>query len=334
MRSPRNLTRLDRLFANGVRGFSRNAWRDWRTPLATGDQPAFPPDVVVAVKALACELPHEHGVPVSRLSKSDIQREAVERGLVASIGQTTVWRWLAEDAIRPWCHRSWIFPRDPNFQQKASRVLDLYEGKWHGKPLTADDFVISADEKTSIQARKRRHETLPPAPGYSMRVEHEYQRCGAWAYMAAWDVRRARIFGLCEEKSGIVSFERLVQHVMRRRPYCTADRVFWVMDNGSSHRGEACERRLKARWPNIIPVHTPVHASWLNQIEIYFSIVQRKVLTPNDYNSLNEVEDRLMRFQEHYEQIAQPFEWKFSRRDLRKLLCRLDEHDRLASKSA
>ncbi len=113
-----------------------------------------------------------------------------------------MWRWLDEDAIRPWCHRSWIFPRDPEFEQKAGRILDLYEGVWEGRPLTTSDFVISTDEKTSIQARRRIHATRPPEPGEPMRVEHEYERKGAWAYLAAWDVRRAKIFGRCEPKDG------------------------------------------------------------------------------------------------------------------------------------
>ena len=112
---------------------------------------------------------------------------------------------------------------------------------------------------------------------------------------------------------------------MRRRPYCSAPRVFWILDNGSSHRGKTCLHRLQDRWPNIIPVHTPVHASWLNQIEIYFSVVQRKVLTPNDFNSLAEVKDRLERFKKHYQAIAKPFEWKFTRRDLARLMNKLDE---------
>ena len=279
---------------------------------------------MVAVKALACELPYEHGIPVSRLSTPDIRRAAVERGLVASIGETTIWRWLSQDAIRPWCHRHWIFPRDPDFRRKAGRILDLYEGKWHGKPLGDDDYVISADEKTSIQVRRRKHQTLRPAPGRLMRVEHEYERGGAWAYIAAWDVHRARIFGRCEKSSGIAAFDRLVQAVMRRKPYCSADRVFWIMDNGSSHRGQASVERLQSHWPNIIPVHTPVHASWLNQVEIYFSIIQRKVLTPNDFDSLPDLEDRLSRFEKYYGQIARPFEWTFNRRDLHKLLARLD----------
>jgi transposase len=324
-------TPLGRSSANGESGSSSRACPAWRRDRVAERRRGFPPEVVIAVKALACELPHEHGLPVSRLSKSEIRRAAIERGLVASIGDSTVWRWLSEDAIRPWCHRSWIFPRDPEFQQKAARVLDLYEGKWRGRRLTADDFVISADEKTSIQARRRKHAPVAPRPGHTMQVEHEYERCGAWVYLAAWDVGRARIFGRCEEASGIAAFERLVQQVMRRRPYSSARRVFWIMDNGSSHRGQACVQRLRKRWPNVIPVHTPIHASWLNQIEIYFSIVQRKALTPNDFNSLAELEHRLLEFQEHYEEIAQPFEWKFTRRDLARWLSKLDERRILAN---
>jgi hypothetical protein len=238
-----------------------------------------------------------------------------------------VWRWLGEDAIRPWAHRCWIFPRDPAFAEKAGRVLDLYEGRWKGRRLTPDDCILSTDEKTSIQARSPIHATLPTAADRPMRVEHEYKRLGAWAYMAAWDVRRARIHGLCERKTGIEPFERLVDLVMRQEPYRSAARVFWIMDNGSSHRGERCAARLATRWPSIIPVHTPVHASWLNQVEVYFSIIQRKVLTPCDFESIDQLEDRLLRFQEHYEVAARPFQWKFTRRDLGRLLSRIGERE-------
>ena len=241
---------------------------------------------MVAIKALACELPVEHRQPLSRLSVPEIRREALRRGLVASIGTTTLWRWLAQDAIRPWHHRSWIFPRDPNFEPKAGRILDLYAGLWQGRRLSSDDCILSADEKTSIQARRRLHPTSPPAPGQPMRVEHEYARQGAWAYLAAWDVRRAKLYGRCEPTTGIAPFERLVDQVMGQEPYRSARRVFWIVDNGSSHRGQRCAARLAQRWPTLTVVHTPVHASWLNQVEIYFSVVQRKVLTPNDLPSL------------------------------------------------
>jgi hypothetical protein len=283
--------------------------------------------VVVLVKAIACELPRTRGLPLSRFSCGDIAREVERSGLAATISDKTVWRWLSEDAIRPWQHRCWIFPRDRDFALKAGRILDLYARRWEGKPLGRNDFVISTDEKTSIQARRRIHPPLAPGPQRSMRVEHEYERCGAWAYLAAMDVHRMKLFGRCEKSTGIIPFEKLVAHVMSQSPYKTARRVFWIMDNGSSHRGSTCVRRLRAAFRNIIPVHGPVHASWLNQIEIYFSIIQRKVLTPNDFASLAEVEDRLLRFQEHYEQIAAPFEWKFTRADLDALLDRFQTHE-------
>ena len=276
------------------------------------------------VKALACELPATRGLPLSRLSCADIAREATRAGLVASVSGTTVWRWLSEDAIRPWQHRVWIFPRDPAFATKAGRILDLYAREWEGAPLHPADFVISTDEKTSVQARLRRHPTVPPRPGQVARVEHEYTRGGAWAYLAALDVHRAQLFGRCEATTGIAPFERLVTQVMTQPPYRDARRVFWIMDNGSSHRGTPCIRRLQAAYPTLVPVHGPVHASWLNQIEIYFSIVQRKVLTPNDFTSLAEVEARLLGFQEYYQNIAQPFAWHFTRADLADLMKKLD----------
>ena len=294
---------------------------------------SFPPGVVVEVKAIACELPSRLGLPLSRLHVPDIRELAIEQGIVAEISNTTIWRWLSADAIRPWAHRSWIFPRDPEFAPKASRVLDLYARRWQGKPLRPDEYVISADEKTSIQARVRCHPTAPSRPGTTMRVEHEYERGGALQYLCAWDVHRARLFGRLEPKTGIAPFGRLVDQVMRRFPYRRARRVFWIVDNGTSHRGERAARRLAAAYPNLVLVHLPVHASWLNQVEIYFSIVQRKVLTPNDFSSLDEVAERLLAFQERYEEIATPFAWTFTRSDLNRLIKRLaaEEHLRLAA---
>lgn len=278
----------------------------------------------MTVKALACELPSEHGVPLARWSTAELAGQACRSGLAAAVSGSTVWRWLHEDAIKPWQHRCWIFPRDPQFETKAGRVLDLYERVWEGQVLKEDEFVLSADEKTSIQARARIHPTVPAQPGGAMKVEQEYTRKGAWAYLAAWDVHRAKVFGRCEARSGIASFDRLVDQVMTQAPYAGARRVFWIVDNGSSHRGPASVARLKERYPNVVLVHGPIHASWLNQIEVYFSIIQRKVLTPNDCPSLTAVEQRLQAFERHYESLAQPFEWRFTRRDLAQLLHKLD----------
>ncbi len=287
------------------------------------------------MKAIACQLPSERGLPLSRFSSAEIAREAVARGIVEQVSGATVWRWLAEDAIRPWNYRSWIFPRDPDFRAKAARVLDLYAGRFEGKLLHPGEFVLCADEKPSIQARARLHPTAVPLPGGDGQlVEHEYERMGALCYLAAWDVRQAKLFDRCEPKGGIEPFDRLVAQVMTQEPYASARRVFWIVDNGSSHRGQRSIDRLQGDYDNLVLVHLPVHASWLNQIEIYFSIVQRKVLQPNDFTALTAVEERLLGFGRHYEQVAQPFEWKFTRDDLDSLLERLDTPSRTTTLAA
>jgi hypothetical protein len=268
-------------------------------------------------------LPVTHQLPLSRWSTAEVVRQVRQSGLVATISGSTVWRWLNQDAIRPWQHRCWIFPRDPQFACKAGRILDLYERVWEGQPLRDDEFVLSTDEKTSIQARARLHATPPTQPHSAMKVEQEYERCGAWAYLAALDVHRAKLFGRCEQKTGIAPFGRLLAQVMTQPPYQDARRVFWIMDNGSSHRGSRCVARLQEKYPNLVPVHGPVHASWLNQVEIYFSILQRKALTPNDFPSLEALEKQILGFQRHYESLARPFQWKFTRQDLNALLNKL-----------
>jgi len=234
----------------------------------------------------------------------------------------TVWRWLSQDAIKPWQHRSWIFPRDPRFAQRAGPILDLYQGRWQGERLHPGDYVVCADEKPSIQARKRIATTRPARRGEGQKVEHEYERMGALCYLAGWDARRAKIFDRCAPKDGIEPFDALVEQFMSQHPYASAQRVFLVIDNGSAHRGKRSIDRLQGAWPNLIVVHTPVHASWLNQAEIYFSVVQRKVVTPNDFEDLDTLEARLLAFGRHYEQIAAPFQWKFTRDDLNKLLAK------------
>jgi len=311
--------------ASGASVFTPTDYPASKISHATAGRRVFPPSVIVEVKALACELPSRRGLPLARWSLAELRREVVAQGLVAQISGTTLWRWLSQDALRPWRHRCWIFPRDHAFAARAGRILDLYQHRWENNALGARDYVLCADEKTSIQARRRKHPSLPPATGRPIYVEHEYARAGAWAYIAAWDVHRAKLFGRCERKTGIAPFERLIAQVMGQQPYRSARRVFWVVANGSSHRGLRAAARLRAKWPNIVPVHTPVHASWLNQIEVYFSIVQRKLLTPNDFASLTVLRGQLMRFQQHYQRSAKPFEWTFTRSDLDALLEKLKQ---------
>jgi len=289
----------------------------------SGRPPVFTAADRAEVIALACALPAESGVPLSKWSGPDLARELSGRRQI-TVSASTVRRWLAGDALRPWQHRSWISVRDPDFAAKAARVLDLYAGIWDGRPLGENDYVICADEKTSIQARCRCHPTLPPGKARAMRVEHDYDRGGAVAYLAAWDVHRGQVTGRCEDTTGIAPFARLVAQVMTTEPYASASRVFWITDNGSSHRGAAAVGRMATAWPTARLLQLPVHASWLDQAEIYFSVVQRKVLTPNDFTGLDQIRDRLAAFETRYNAIARPFDWKFTRTDLSDLLRRID----------
>ncbi len=291
----------------------------------SGRPPVFTAADRAEAVALACALPAESGVPLSRWSCPDLARELAARCQIA-VSASTIGRWLAADALKPWQHRSWISVRDPEFAAKAARVLDLYAGIWDGEPLGRGDYVICADEKTSIQARCRCHPTLPPGKARAMRIEHDYRRGGALAYLAAWDVHRGQVTGRCEPATGIAPFSRLAAQVMTAEPYASADRVFWIVDNGSSHRGAASITQMAKTWPNAHLIHLPAHASWLDQAEIYLSVVQRKALKPNDFTSLDHIRQRLTAFETRYNTIARPFSWKFTRADLDDLLDRISAH--------
>lgn len=317
-------------------GVCEDTARRWRNRFCTQrldglkDQPrsgrprVFTPVEVAEVKALACTRPADHGLPLSRWSTGELRSHAVATGLVRAVSPSTIGRWLAADAIKPWQHRSWIFPRDPDFAAKAARVLDLYQRLWNGVELGADEYVISADEKSQLQALQRRHPETPARPGQPRRVEFEYRRGGTLAYFAAYDVHRARVYGMTAPKTGIVPFTELVEQVMTQEPYKSAKRVFWVVDNGSSHAGQASIDRMREAFPNAVLVHLPVHASWLNQVEIYFSILQRKVITTGDFANLDDLAERILAFENRYNQNAEPFGWKYTRDDLNRHLDRLN----------
>jgi hypothetical protein len=293
-----------------------------RTNPAVGASPRFPPLDQALVKALACERVAQTDRPLSRQSLGDLANRASAE-LKKPISRTTVQRILDADAIKPWRYEHWISPRAADFFPKAACVLDLYDNHWEGEPLDPFERIISADEKTSIQARSRCCQTLEPGPDRPRRVENEYERGGALQYLAAWDVQQGIVMGRCESKTGIEPFGRLVQQVMEKPEYKEAPRVFWIVDNGSSHRGEASVQRMLKVWPNAVLVHLPVHASWLNQVEIYFSIIQRKVLTPNDFIDLHDVQLRLRLYEELSNRNPKPFNWRFTRFDLFDLFQRL-----------
>ena len=271
------------------------------------------------VIVIVCETLHEHNLPLSRFSITDLQGIVVKEENLAPLSHATLGRILKQNVLKPWRYRHWLFPRDPDFVVKACVVLDLYAGFWEGQALDLNEYVLSADEK-SIQILARCHPTLIASPGHQQRLEFEYKRLGTVAYHAAWDVFRAQIFGQVVPNTCIDTFNQLVDTVMTQAPYQSSARTFWIVDGGCAHHRNTFPARLQGMYSNAVAVSLPVHSSWLNQIELYFSIVQRKVLTPMDVANEATLTSRVLDFQDYYLQTAKPFSWKFTTADLKKRL--------------
>ena len=277
------------------------------------------------VVAVVCETLHAHALPLSRFAIGDLLPIVQHEADLPHLSASTLARVLEQNVLKPWRYRYWLYPRDPEFMAKACRVLDLYTGIWRGQPLGPTDYVISADEKT-VQVLQRCHAGQPAAPGYPQHVEFEYVRHGTLAYHAAWDVQRGRIFGRVAPSTCIATFAQLVDLVMQQEPYRSARRVFWIVDGGSAHHPSTFPARLPAQYSNAVAVALPTHSSWLNQIEIYFSIVQRKVLTPLDVRDAAHLTERLLNFQTYYQPAARPFNWTFTSQALKARLEELKDY--------
>ena len=217
--------------------YTRKTARKWRNRyaesgragLADKPRPGRPriyDDITRAlVTAIACELPANRGLPLSRFSSADIHDQAAQE-LDPCPARSTIAAWFKQAAIRPWTVASWVTPRDPQFKQKAARVCDLYTGMWEDEPLTDGDVIICADEKIGIQARSRRK--TPPGPGKSVRLGHQYDRNGTTIYQAAFIAGTGTVIGHCVDRNTRANFETLVEEVMAD-PICVpADRVFWI----------------------------------------------------------------------------------------------------------
>lgn len=267
--------------------------------------------------------------PVSRFSVFDVCQRSWDLGLTLSY--STVWRRLQEDALRPWLQQQWLFPRDPRFLEKATPVLELYHRRWQGQPLGPRDVVLCGDEMTSLQALSRIHRGLPPAPGRRARYEFEYERHGTLCYLAFLEVFSGRVYGETTRQNGIDPFARALKHCLAQPNLAAAERVFLIVDNGCAHHPSTSPTRIQEQHPQVTVVHLPTHASWLNQIEIYFSIVRRKALTPTDFSSLAALEQRLGAFQCRYNRRAEPFQWNYTKEQLAQYLDRvaLHEHEEL-----
>ena len=277
--------------------------------------------MVTTVKAVACDSAGAHSRGLARYTVRDIVARVLEELSLDRLGASTVWEILKRDALKPWQFRSWIFPRDPEFTARANAVLDLYGRTWQGLPLGERDFVLSGDEKPGILLRTRCHPTVLPRSGHPGRREFEYRRHGTGVLLALMDVGNGQVFHETVRRNGIDPFRQLLTTTIAQDRYRHAERLFFVIDNGGSHSRQRFQARLdtwfpRPEYPELIAVHLPKHASWLNQIELFFSLVGRRALKDFECKDLPTVTAHLSRFIAAHNEQPRPFNWRFTKEDL------------------
>ncbi len=257
-------------------------------------------------------------VPVSRFSAATIATTLVRLGVVAAISARTVARWLRGDQLKPWRVRSWITPKDlATFLERACPVLDLYERVATGAVMSGE-VVLSVDEKTSIQARA--HATYTPAGrGEPAHLEHSYKRRGAVHLLAALSVVTGLVRGTVVADKRFAEFAAFLRDLVTTVLQEGARRIHLVLDNGSTHRPKYLAQWLAENFPDVpVELHwLPVRSSWLNQVEIFFGILQQQALTPNDFPSTAAVTHRILDFITYRNENARPIEWTYTSRQLR-----------------
>jgi transposase len=275
-------------------------------PPAAAPRGRFPPEVAIHVVRLACERPDPLGRSLSQWDCTELARQLITAGVVEDISAATVRRILAAHQLKPWRHHVWLHPkrpRDATFYTTITALIDLYT-----RPLAEDEMVLSVDEKTSLQPRPRPSPTLPAQPRHlPNRHEHAYERAGALNLFAAFDTRSGDVYGQCFERKRqqefIAFLEQLDQEIAAH-----IRTIHLVCDNVSTHHGKEVTRWL-ANHPRFVLHFTPVHCSWMNQVEQWFSILQRKRLRIVDFPSKDHLRAKLEQFIQEWNQHAHPFNW-------------------------
>jgi len=266
---------------------------------------SFPPEVAIHLVKIACELPDRLGVSLSQWDCVELARKLVADGVVTSISPQTVGRILNHHRLKPWRKHLWLspdVPRDAAFAACVQHIVDLYT-----RPLAAHEAVLCVDEKTSLQPRTRVSPTLPARPDLPVRVEHEYQRKGALNLFAAFDTRTGKVYARTAERKRQVEFLAFLEQVDRELP-AEKTTIHIVLDNLIMHKGKKVQAWL-AQHSRFIFHHPPVHCSWMNQVEQWFSILQRKRLAIADFADKAALSERLLAFVSHWNEHAHPFNW-------------------------
>lgn len=278
----------------------------------------FPPQVRAQVTALACSLPRQVQVPLSRWSRAEIARHIAADPTLPAISASTVGRWLKAERLRPWRYHSWQHIHDPvAFLQRARPVLEAYV---QAQRLLQDKtWLLCLDEKTSIQARQGEQPPRPAQTGKPQLQEARYHRRGFRHLFAGLSVADGKVYGTCRQRKCFVDFqafvqEQIVPEALRRQ----VQTVIFILDNGTTHapkqlegwlheQEQACQGQLhfQVLW-------LPANASWLDQLEIWFSLLQRKHLQPNHFATATALEKSLMEYIAYYNQTAKPIKWTYT----------------------
>lgn len=258
-------------------------------------------------------------LPFSRLSARAIVGLLVTFGIVATISIRTVQRWLKADKLKPWRFRSWITPKDVDaFLERACPVLDLYQ-RVANHELAPDEAVYSIDEKTSIQAREHASYS-PTGQGEPAHLEHTYKRKGAVSLIAALNVVTGAVCGVLCSTKHFDGFACFLTTLLNQALQAGQRRIHLILDNGSTHRPKYLAHWLQENFPHVdVVVHwLPVRSSWLNQVEIFFGLLQREALTPNDFPNTDALKQRIVGYMEYHTEKRQPIQWTYTSADLRK----------------
>jgi transposase len=284
------------------------------------------------VTALACSLPRSHGVPLAHWSRAELAGHVTTVPTLPAISARTIGRWLTAEQIRPWRFHSWQHIQDPEtFLERARPVLRLYE---HAAALLEEGvWVVCTDEKTSIQAREAEQAPRPAIHEHPVYQSPRYHRRGALHLLAALSVADGLVYGQCHPRKRFVDFRSFLETaIITEALQRDVQAVALVLDNGSTHAPKQLTRWIQERTSTLegklsIQLYwLPVNASWLDQLEIWFSLLQRKLLQPNHFCNLNELEQAIGDFIARYNQTAKPLKWSYTVEQLEhKLATRLRE---------
>jgi transposase len=301
-------------------GISRQYLRQWakrylqdgifglKDEARSGRPSQYSHEVVMHVIKIACEMPEKYGRSLCLWDCEEIAKELIREGIVESITAETIRRILLSCKLKPWRHHMWLSekksnPRDAEFVARVREIIDIYTRK-----LSPHEIVICIDEKTSIQARTRVAETKSALPDkVPVRVEHEYKRSGALNLFASFNTRTGNIEGKCYARKRQVEFIDFLNDIEKMTDV-NLQIIHVVCDNCSTHHGKEVQKWLE-KHPRFQFHFTPVHCSWMDQVEQWFSILQRKRFTYANFKSLDELEKQLKKFIEQWNEQAHGFKW-------------------------